>query len=165
MPLAENLTLLGLARFSRLFIDKAAEDRALDRAIADFDIRVGDRHMDAGHLSGGNQQKLLLAKTMLVEPEIVIIDEPTRGIDIGTKQQIYTFIAGLAAEGRSVIVISSELQEVIGLATRAMVMASGRIVGELAGEDITEGRIVRLAMGMTAAGTAAPGGRKEGSGA
>jgi ribose transport system ATP-binding protein len=147
--LRENLTLLALDRFARLAIDRQAEEEALDRAIREFDIRVGDRAMNAGNLSGENQQKLLLAKIMLAEPDIVIIDEPTRGIDIGTKQQIYHFIQALAAEGRSVVVISSEMAEVIGLATRVLVMASGRIAGELEGQDITENMIVRLAMGMT----------------
>ena len=104
--------------------------------------------MNAGNLSGGNQQKLLLAKTMLAEPDIVIIDEPTRGIDIGTKQQIYGFIGELAAAGKSVIVISSELPEVIGLANRVIVMRSGAIVGELSGDDINENAVVRLAMGV-----------------
>ena len=149
--LGENLTLLALDRFGRIFIDKSAEDAALTKAIADFDIRIGDRSIVAGNLSGGNQQKLLLAKTMLAEPDIVIIDEPTRGIDIGTKQQIYEFIDRLVQEGRSVIVVSSELSEVIGLASRVLVMASGRIAGELSGEEITEGAIVRLAMGMNSA--------------
>ncbi len=101
-----------------------------------------------GNLSGGNQQKLLLAKTMLADPEIVIIDEPTRGIDIGTKQQIYAFIHALVADGKSVIVISSEMQEVIGLADRVLVMRQGRVAGELIGEEIGEDRIVRLAMGL-----------------
>ncbi|MDZ4136916.1 MAG: ATP-binding cassette domain-containing protein, partial [Paracoccaceae bacterium] len=147
--LRENLTLLALDRFTRIRIDTAAEEAALTHAIAEFDIRAGDRNMTAGKLSGGNQQKLLLAKTMLAGPDIVIIDEPTRGIDIGTKQQIYGFIRQLAATGKSVIVVSSELPEVIGLAGRVIVMASGRIAGEVAGDDITEGRIVRLAMGMS----------------
>ncbi len=146
--LCQNLTLLALDRFSNIRIDTAAEDAALTRAIAEFDIRAGDRGMNAGNLSGGNQQKLLLAKTMLVEPDIVIIDEPTRGIDIGTKQQIYHFIQRLAADGRSVIVISSEMPEVIGLASRVVVMARGRIAGELSGGDITEAAILRLAMGL-----------------
>ena len=104
--------------------------------------------MAVGDLSGGNQQKLLLAKTLLSDPQVVIIDEPTRGIDIGTKQQIYTLIARLAAEGRSIIVISSEMPELIGLASRVVVMHAGRIVGELADAAVTEGNIVRLAMGM-----------------
>lgn len=144
--LTENLTILALDKFARIRIDTRAEDRALDRAIAEFDIRVNDRAMTAGSLSGGNQQKLLLAKTMLAAPDIVIIDEPTRGIDIGTKQQIYGFIADLAAAGKSVIVVSSELPEVIGLAGRVVVMASGRIAGELSGPKITEDAILRLAM-------------------
>ncbi|MEZ5776933.1 MAG: sugar ABC transporter ATP-binding protein [Paracoccaceae bacterium] len=148
MSLRENLTLLALDRFTKVRIDAKAEDRALTRAIADFDIRVHDRAMTAGSLSGGNQQKLLLAKIMLAEPDIVIIDEPTRGIDIGTKQQIYDFIAGLAAKGTSVIVVSSELPEVIGLASRVIVMAAGRIAGEVEGDRITEDAILRLAMGL-----------------
>nr|WP_245243274.1 sugar ABC transporter ATP-binding protein [Pararhodobacter sp. SW119] len=146
--LRQNLTLLALDRFTRILIDRKAEAAALDRAVAEFDIRAGDLNMNAGNLSGGNQQKLLLAKTMLAEPRIVIIDEPTRGIDIGTKQQIYTFIAGLAAAGKSVIVVSSELPEVIGLSNRVVVMAAGRIAGILEGDDINEQTIVRLAMGM-----------------
>lgn len=104
--------------------------------------------MAVGDLSGGNQQKLLLAKVLLSDPQVIIIDEPTRGIDIGTKQQIYTLIARLAAEGRSIIVISSEMPELIGLASRVIVMHAGRIAGELSGAAVTEGAIVRLAMGM-----------------
>ncbi len=146
--LTENLTLLALDRFGRLFIDKQAEDRALTKAFSEFDIRAGDRSMTAGSLSGGNQQKLLLAKTMLTEPQIVIIDEPTRGIDIGTKQQIYDFIAALAADGKSVIVVSSELPEVIGLSSRVVVMGRGHIAGELTGDQITEDAILRRAMGV-----------------
>jgi len=148
--LTENLTLLALDRFGRVRIDKQAEDAALTTAIREFDIRVNDRAMTAGSLSGGNQQKLLLAKTMLAEPQIVIIDEPTRGIDIGTKQQIYDFIAALAARGKSIIVVSSELPEVIGLASRVIVMGRGHIAGELSGAAITEDAILRLAMGVAA---------------
>jgi ribose transport system ATP-binding protein len=149
-----NLTLLALDRFSGILIDEAAEDRALDGAIREFDIRAPRRDIAVGDLSGGNQQKLLLAKTMLVEPGIVIIDEPTRGIDIGTKQQIYGFIQRLAAAGKSVIVISSEMGEVIGLSHRVIVMRAGHIVGELAGDDIGEDGIVRYAMGLDGLGSA-----------
>ena len=146
--LRENLTLLALDRFSGLFVDVAAEESALDDAIVRFDIRAATKTMPVGNLSGGNQQKLLLAKTMLVEPDIVILDEPTRGIDIGTKQQIYAFIHALALEGRSVIVISSEMSEVIGLCHRVIVMRSGRLAGEVEGAEITEDAIVRRAMGL-----------------
>ncbi|MBD3625285.1 MAG: sugar ABC transporter ATP-binding protein, partial [Rhodobacteraceae bacterium] len=96
--------------------------------------------------------QLLLAKTMLAEPDIVVIDEPTRGIDIGTKQQIYDFIRDLAAQGRSIVVISSEMQEVIGLADRVLVMRLGRIAGEVSGQRMTEDNIVRLAMGVEGQG-------------
>ncbi|ATQ57735.1 sugar ABC transporter ATP-binding protein [Paracoccus yeei] len=147
-PLRENLTLAVLERFGGWRIDTAAEDAALDRATADFDIRAPSRSMAAGKLSGGNQQKLLLAKTMLTEPRIVIIDEPTRGIDVGTKRQIYAFIRRLAEEGRSVIVISSEMPEVIGLSDRVLVMREGRAAGIVEGDALTEETIVRLAMGV-----------------
>jgi ribose transport system ATP-binding protein len=151
--LRENLTLLALDRFTGWLIDRRAEDAALTRAMKEFDIRTGDRELRAGNLSGGNQQKLLIAKTMLAEPRVVIIDEPTRGIDIGTKQQIYQFIHALAEGGTSLIVISSEMPEVIGLADRVVVMRMGRIAGELEGDDVTEQAIVRLAMGVRGAQT------------
>ncbi|PRD44284.1 ABC transporter ATP-binding protein [Phyllobacterium phragmitis] len=145
-----NLTLAGLDKFVRgILIDRKREDRALDEAIRDFDIRTGNRDLLAGQLSGGNQQKLLLAKMMLLGPKIVVIDEPTRGIDIGTKEQIYKFITGLAAEGKSVIVISSEMPELIGVCDRIIVMRNGEIAGEVSGEHMTEAEIVVLATGAT----------------
>ncbi|SFP24682.1 sugar ABC transporter ATP-binding protein [Tranquillimonas alkanivorans] len=146
--LKDNLTLLALDKFTHGLIDRKGEEAALDNAIKEFDIRTPSRDIAAGNLSGGNQQKLLIAKTMLADPDIVIIDEPTRGIDIGTKQQIYDFIHHLAEKGHSVIFISSEMPEVIGLAERVVVMRSGRIAGELTGSDINEQAIVRLAMGL-----------------
>ncbi len=147
--LRENLTLANLARFGTPFLSDAREDAALTKAIADFDIRAPRRDMRVGNLSGGNQQKLLLAKTLLSDPEIVIIDEPTRGIDVGTKSQIYAFIDALAAQGRSVIVISSDMPEILGLSDRVLVMRQGRLAGELAGERISETAIVRLVMGTS----------------
>ncbi|MFE0757774.1 sugar ABC transporter ATP-binding protein [Inquilinus sp. NPDC058860] len=144
-----NLTLAALKRFTRgPVIDAAKEWAELDRAIAAFDVRTRRKDLLAGQLSGGNQQKLLLGKMMLLEPEIVVIDEPTRGIDIGTKQQIYRFVAELAAQGKSVIVISSEMQELIGLCHRILVMRSGRIVGEVTGDAMTEDEIVTYATGV-----------------
>ncbi|TDL81596.1 sugar ABC transporter ATP-binding protein [Palleronia sediminis] len=146
--LRENLTLQALHKFGGILIDTAAEERALDRAIETFDIRAGQRGVRVGNLSGGNQQKLLLAKVMQSDPAILIVDEPTRGIDIGTKQQIYSFLRDLAREGCGIVMISSEMQEVIGLADRVMVMRSGRIAGVLSGDGITEDAIVRHAMGV-----------------
>ncbi len=148
--LPTNLTLAALAHFLRgPLLDRAKEDAALDTAISEFDIRAPRKDMLAGQLSGGNQQKLLLAKMMLLDPEIVVIDEPTRGIDIGTKQQLYTFIAALAAKGKAVIVISSEMQELIGICHRILVMRNGHIVGELSGDAMTEQEIVVHATGVT----------------
>ena len=148
--LRTNLTLAALGRFLRGFmIDRGKERAALDSAIGEFDIRTRRKDLLAGQLSGGNQQKLLLAKMMLLDPEIVVIDEPTRGIDIGTKEQIYAWIARLAQSGRSVIIISSEMPELIGICDRILVMRSGRIVGEVSGGRMTENEIVVLATGAT----------------
>ncbi len=148
-PIALNLTLAALDDFQRgPLIDVAREKRALDDAVKRFDIRVGDRRLTAGQMSGGNQQKLLIAKMMLTDPKVVVIDEPTRGVDIGAKQQIYQFIAGLAAEGRAVIVISSEMAELIGICHRILVMRNGQMVGEVEGEHMNEHEIVVLAAGV-----------------
>jgi ribose transport system ATP-binding protein len=147
--LRPNLTLAGLGRFVRgPFLDGSAEDEALTGAIRDFDIRVRGRDLLARQLSGGNQQKLFLAKMMLLGPKVVIIDEPTRGVDIGTKQQIYSFLADLAEKGAAVVVISSEMQELIGLCHRILVMRGGRIAGEVSSGDMTEDAIVFLATGV-----------------
>ncbi len=144
-----NLTLQSLGQHvSHGYLDPASEAKAMARAKRRFDIRVRDDRVRVGRMSGGNQQKLLLAKVMETEPQIVIIDEPTRGIDVGTKQQIYHFIAALAREGRSIIVISSEMPEVIGLCTRVAVMREGHLVGILEGEEISEQMIMRYAAGL-----------------
>jgi ribose transport system ATP-binding protein len=147
--LSTNLTLAALQHFVRgPLLDGAKERAALDEAIGEFDIRAPRKDMLAGQLSGGNQQKLLLAKMMLLDPEVIIIDEPTRGIDIGTKQQIYKFIAELAAKGKAVIVVSSEMQELIGICHRVLVMRGGKIVGEVSGDAMTADEIVVYATGV-----------------
>ncbi|MEC9403946.1 MAG: sugar ABC transporter ATP-binding protein [Pseudomonadota bacterium] len=144
-----NLTLVALPKFVRNFgLDSKAEEDALNRAIRRFDVRARDKEITVGKLSGGNQQKLLLAKIMECDPKIVIIDEPTRGIDVGTKQQIYHFIAALAAEGVSVVVISSEMPEIIGICHRVVVMREGHITGVLTGDHINENEIMRYAAGL-----------------
>jgi ribose transport system ATP-binding protein len=146
--LAENLALSKGAALGKSWIDFRAESRDLDDAVRKYDIRTGSVEARAGSLSGGNQQKLLVAKTLATSPDVVVFDEPTRGVDIGAKQQIYRVIAELADAGKSVVVISSEMQEIVGLSDRVLVMRRGQIVGELAGERITESEIIRLAMGL-----------------
>ncbi len=158
--LAPNLTLSALARFHpRLALNRRREQDALGEAIRDYDIRVKTLKVTAGQLSGGNQQKLLLAKVLLTDPSVVIIDEPTRGIDIANKAQIYAFIRELVGAGRACIVISSEMQELIGICDRILVMRGGRINGEVAGDEMTESAIALLATTDRDAGRAAPGGR------
>jgi ribose transport system ATP-binding protein len=144
-----NLTLQSLEQHSvHGYLNPASEAASLAKAKRRFDIRVRDSNIVAGRMSGGNQQKLLLAKVMETEPQIIIIDEPTRGIDVGTKQQIYHFISALARDGRSIIVVSSEMPEVIGLCTRVAVMREGHIVGVLEGDEINEQEIMRYAAGL-----------------
>ncbi len=143
-----NFSLLALAKFSRVLIDQRKEREAFDRAVEQFDIRIKDPRVTAGKLSGGNQQKLLLAKVLAAEPRIIIIDEPTRGIDIGTKSQIYHFIAELAAAGHSIVVISSDIVEIIGLCHRVAVMFHGQLTGILDREQLSEDEIMAYATGL-----------------
>jgi ribose transport system ATP-binding protein len=146
--LGENLTLLKGALSGGKVIDLKSERAELDRAITTYEIKAPGPSARVGTLSGGNQQKLLIAKTLLAGPDVIVFDEPTRGIDIGTKQQIYRLIQSLAAAGKACVVISSEMQEIIGLSHRVMIMRLGRIVGEVVGETMTEDEIVRYAVGL-----------------
>ena len=147
-PLDQNVALTRGAIAGAAWIDRRAERRDLEAAVERYDIRAGRLDVTAGALSGGNQQKVLIAKMLGVEPDLVVFDEPTRGVDIGAKQQIYEIIAGLAAEGKAIVVISSEMQEIVGLSDRVLVMRRGRIAGELSGDAITENDIIRFARGL-----------------
>ena len=146
--LRENLALTRGAVGGGAWIDATRETRDLQAAIRRFSIRARDPDVTVGALSGGNQQKLLIAKTLAPDPSLIVFDEPTRGVDIGAKQQIYGVIADAAAAGKACVVISSEMNELIGLSHRVLVMRRGRIVGELSGTDVTEEKIVRFAMGV-----------------
>ncbi|WP_233290640.1 sugar ABC transporter ATP-binding protein [Shinella sp. PSBB067] len=146
--LDQNVALTKGAVNGASWIDRRAERRDLEAAVGRYDIRTGRLDVTAGALSGGNQQKVLIAKTLAVEPDLIVFDEPTRGVDIGAKQQIYEIIATLAAEGKAIVVISSEMQEIVGLSDRVLVMRRGRIAGELSGDAISETDIIRFAMGL-----------------
>ncbi|MGA8659375.1 MAG: sugar ABC transporter ATP-binding protein [Chthoniobacterales bacterium] len=146
-----NYSLLGLKRFGSWFVDWRKERKAFGSAVEQFRIKIGERSMPVNRLSGGNQQKVALAKIFAIDPEIIVFDEPTRGIDVGTKAEIYRLIAEIAAAGRSCIVISSELLEIIGLCHRVIVMRSSRIVASLEGDSITEDEIMLYATGLKSA--------------
>lgn len=150
-PLSVNAGLVTGALSGRWLLDPRAEAEGYETARRRFDIRAASPRVRAGSLSGGNQQKLLIAKTLAPEPDLIVFDEPTRGVDIGAKQQIYRILADLAAAGKAVVVISSELPEIIGLAHRVIVLDRGRIAGTLdrcAGDNITEAALVRLGLGL-----------------
>lgn len=157
--LAPNLTLSALGAFHQgLSMGRRRETEALGEAVETYDIRVKSLNAKAGQLSGGNQQKLLLAKVLLTNPSVVIIDEPTRGIDIANKAQIYAFIQDLVAKGKACIVISSEMQELIGICDRIVVMREGRVTGEVSGDEMTESNVALLATSGPKPGPKAKGG-------
>ena len=142
-----NLTLAGLKKISRkTVIDQNKEVRVTEEYIKKLNIKTSGVLQKAGNLSGGNQQKLILSKWTFVEPEILILDEPTRGIDVGAKYEIYLIINKLVSEGKSVIFISSELPEIIGMSDRVFVMNKGRIAGELEASEATQESIMKCIM-------------------
>jgi len=147
MALKDNLTMMTLERYAHPFIDMHAERDALNKAVKDFGIRTGNPSIRARMLSGGNQQKLALAKFLNPDPRVIVLDEPTRGVDVGAKRDIYFLIHRLAAEGRAVIVISSELIELIGLCHRVAVMRAGELVATLGMDLLTEERLIAHATG------------------
>jgi len=153
-PIRENVSLSSVASLARFgFVRRGQEGSDVSDALR----RVAGSPLleaAAGALSGGNQQKLLFARTLLVKPGVLIADEPTRGVDVGSKHDLYELIVRLAANGLAVLFISNEIEEILGLAHRVVVMRQGRLVAELAGETMTEGAILEAAFG-TAAGTAA----------
>ncbi|WP_128292276.1 sugar ABC transporter ATP-binding protein [Afifella aestuarii] len=149
--LSDNLTLLDLKTYTHPFLSPREERAALDRAVDEFGIRVGDRECLASSLSGGNQQKLAIAKYLAPEPQIFVLDEPTRGVDVGAKRDIYFLIDRLAAEGRGIIVISSELVELIGLCHRVIVMRDGRVTAEVPADRLSEEELLSHAIGTRTA--------------
>ena len=126
-------------------LDHPALKKLTQQAIDRLAVKVSGTEGIVGGLSGGNQQKLLLARWLAIKPKVLILDEPTRGVDIGAKVEIYRIIHELAAQGVAVICISSELPEVIGVCHRVLVMREGSLAGELAGEAVSQEAIMTLA--------------------
>ncbi|WDZ95235.1 sugar ABC transporter ATP-binding protein [Herbaspirillum sp. WKF16] len=145
--LRPNLTLMALERYARPWLAPSAEQAALRAAVQEFGIRAGSLEARASSLSGGNQQKLALAKVLHPGPTVLVLDEPTRGVDVGAKREIYHLVQRLAAQGLAVIVISSELMELIGLCHRVAVMRAGRLQATLQEPDLTEEELIVHATG------------------
>jgi len=142
LPLVDNLTLMDLDRHAHPWLDHRSEQRALQQAVSEFGIRCNDPGAPASSLSGGNQQKLAIAKVLQPGPRVVVLDEPTRGVDVGAKRDIYFLIRRLADEGRGIVVVSSELVELIGLCHRVVVMRAGRVQTTLRADQLTEEELI-----------------------
>ena len=142
----QNVTLANLrALASRGIINGNQEIRVANDYKRSLNIKTPTIHQRVSNLSGGNQQKVSLAKWLFVQPNILILDEPTRGIDVGAKFEIYTIMNQLVEQGMSIIMISSELPEVLGMSDRVYVVSAGEITGELPIEEATQEKIMQLA--------------------
>jgi ribose transport system ATP-binding protein len=150
MNIVDNTTLVSLSRYSRVLLDDAARRNATRQLADRLRLRAASLDDAVSTLSGGNQQKVLLAKWLEIAPKVLIVDEPTRGVDIGAKQEIYLLLQELANEGMACILISSEMNELIGLCHRIGVMRRGQLVTVLDGLTATEEQIIHAA-GLEAA--------------
>jgi ABC-type sugar transport system ATPase subunit len=148
MSVAANASLGVLRELSRLgLVDLAAEDSLAASFVSRLGIKASSVRARVATLSGGNQQKVALARGLATKPRVLILDEPTQGIDVGAKAEVHRLVAQLAAEGLAVLVISSDLEEVLGISDRILVMRAGRIAGELGRHDATPERVLALALG------------------
>lgn len=149
LPVRENMSSASLSTISRLSFVSRRRDRDLARRYAEqLGLRESAIEVAAGTLSGGNQQKVVLARWLARVPKLLILDEPTRGVDVGAKAEIYQLVRKIASEGVAILVISSELTEVLGIADRILVMREGYGVGELAATEANEKRIMAMATGV-----------------
>ena len=152
LPIAQNIGLPSLGRTARSGLLRAAEEFALARTYAErLDLRAAHLSQPVGTLSGGNQQKVVIGKWLATRPRVILVDEPTKGIDIGSKAAVHEFLGELAAEGLAILMVSSELPEILGMADRAIVMRDGRIVARFDRDAMTAEALVGAATGNEAA--------------
>jgi ABC-type sugar transport system ATPase subunit len=145
-PISENMTLPLLKQLSRWFMLRFGDEEALCRVqMESLKVKASNTMMLAGNLSGGNQQKVVLARWLMMNPDILLLDEPTRGIDVGAKAEIYQLIHKLADEGKSILMVSSELPELIGLCDRIITVCEGRVTGEFLGTEATPEKLLAAA--------------------
>jgi ribose transport system ATP-binding protein len=156
MSIADNLTVASLGAISSgPLVDGAKERAAVNRAIARLQIKLGAPDDAVATLSGGNQQKVVLAKWLMTDPRIILLNDPTRGIDVGTKQELYRLMRELADQGAAILFYSTDYDELIGCCDRVAIMYDGRIVRELQGDELTETNIIASALNIDAATSAA----------
>ena len=148
LPVRSNIGLPTIRRRARAgIVDRRAERALAESTVTALSVRPGDPEVSAGGLSGGNQQKVVLGKWLAADPSVYLCSDPTRGIDVGTKQEIYELLRRLAAQGSGVVLLSTDLPELVGVCDRVIVMSGGRIVAELAGPQITEENITAASFG------------------
>jgi ABC-type sugar transport system ATPase subunit len=137
---AENMTIGNLGR--RLVVDRRAEARRARDFVESLSIRTPSLGADVDHLSGGTQQKLLLARVLMGQPKVLLLDEPTKGVDVETKHEIYRLVVDLADAGVAILLVSSEIEELLGLSDRCLVLADGTVVDEFERGEGSEARVV-----------------------
>ena len=148
LSVRENITLVVLRELTRAaFVRQSAERQVVDHFIDELGIRTHSREQRVNNLSGGNQQKVVVAKWLASNPKVLILDEPTRGIDVGAKAEMHAIMAELAKNGVGILMISSELPEVLAMSDRVLVMHEGRLMGEFSREDATEEKVMTVATG------------------
>ena len=150
MAIRDNVVMAGLDRYQNYgFVQQGRHEEIAEQAKTKLNVKTPSVSKEVGLLSGGNQQKVVLAKWISLEPKIFLLDEPTRGIDVGSKSEIYEVIEQMANDGAAILFISSEMEEVLRVADRILVMHEGALAGELTGADMNEERIMQLATGTT----------------
>jgi ribose transport system ATP-binding protein len=153
LPIRENMTLASLLDHARMWlVSGAAERKVAKEQVRRLSIKAPSIDMEVVTLSGGNQQKVVLGKWLAMNPRLLILDEPTRGIDVGAKAEIYRHMAGLAAEGITILMVSSDMEEIMGMSDRVVVMHERRIKGVLQRSELTQERIAKLMTGKTEEG-------------
>jgi ribose transport system ATP-binding protein len=151
-PIFKNVTLASFTRFAKAgFLDERSERATAREQIEALELRPPDPDRPAVTLSGGNQQKILLARWLVHGTRVLLLDEPTRGVDVGARTEIYSLIRRLAAAGNAVVIVSSEIEEVLGLADTVLVIAEGRVLSILPASEIDEHGVLDLVMKGTAA--------------
>jgi ribose transport system ATP-binding protein len=151
LSVRENTALSALDRFKRrLLLKRSLERAAVEAELDSLAVKASSLEADVTSLSGGNQQKVVLARALLSEPRLLVADEPTQGVDVGARSEIYRILRDIAESGIPVVVASSDAQELEGLCDRVVVLSRGHAVAELSGEDVTEEKIIRAAVGATA---------------